>query len=137
MVTGTTIEPKIHITEQRTYWQQRLSGGLPVLEIPIDYPRLSVSSLKGSTEVTELDREFYQDLKTLSARFKVSPFTVLLTGLKILLLRYTGIEDIMIGSVATSLQTRGLKTSQQWEHKGGVRINPIALRTDLSSDESS
>ncbi|NEQ62470.1 MAG: amino acid adenylation domain-containing protein, partial [Moorea sp. SIO4A1] len=138
MVTGTTIESKIHITEQRTYWQQRLSGGLPVLEIPIDYPRLSVSSGKEATEVIKLDREFWQDLKTFSARFKVSPFNVLLTAFKIMWLRYTGIEDIIIGSVATSLkETRGLKTSQQWEHKGGVRINPIALRTDLSSDESS
>ncbi|AOY84552.2 non-ribosomal peptide synthetase [Moorena producens JHB] len=138
MVTGTTIEPKINLTEQRTYWQQRLSGGLAVLEIPIDYPRLSVSSVKVATEVTELDREFYQDLKTLSDRFKVSPFTVLLTALKIMWLRYTGIEDIIIGSVATSVkETRGLKSSQEGEHKSGVRINPIALRTDLSSDESS
>ncbi|NEO95774.1 MAG: non-ribosomal peptide synthetase, partial [Moorea sp. SIO3G5] len=116
MVTGTTVEPKIHLTEQRTYWQQKLSGDLPLLEIPIDYPRSKVSSVKRSTEVTELDREFYQEIKTISDRFKVSSFTFLLTAFKIMWLRYTAIEDIIIGSVATSVkESRGLKTSQEGE----------------------
>ncbi|GAA6615988.1 non-ribosomal peptide synthetase [Scytonema sp. NUACC26] len=120
---------RVSQAEQRAYWQNQLHGNLPVLDIPSDYPRTPNHSLTKLREVVELNEDLYLEIKKFSRHQKVNMFNLLVAAFKILLFRYTGQEDIIVGSVsADSIR----------EREGF--INPVPLRThilgSLSAEET-
>jgi amino acid adenylation domain-containing protein len=108
--------------EKQAYWLDIFSGELPVLEMPTDYPRPPVQSFAGGRVHFAIEGETFQALKNLALKQDASIYMVLLALYYTLLFRYTGQEDIVIGSITAG--------RERWETEAliGVFINAIALR---------
>jgi len=118
----------INETEQQRYWRKTLSGNLPVLRLNPDYPRPPVSAFIRDVESLDVDQSLYQRLLNFCTEQQVSLNVVLLAVFNTLLHRYTGEEDILIGSVASDCR-RWSDTKQPI-----CFTNPIALRTHLTGN---
>jgi len=115
---------------QRAYWMDRLSGDLPVLDLPTDRPRAALSRFGGATRSAVLNPAVLAGLRELSRREGVTLFTTLLAAFKTLLLRYTGQEDVIVGTPVAG------RVRPEIERLMGFFVNTLALRTDLSGDPS-
>ena len=113
---------------QLAYWKQKLAGELPILEFPSDRPRPAVQTHAGDRVARTLSEALTRSLLALSQREGSTLFMTLTAALKILLQRYTGQEDIIIGSPIANRPRR------ETEQLIGFFLNNLALRTDLSGD---
>ncbi|MFL6332077.1 MAG: amino acid adenylation domain-containing protein, partial [Pyrinomonadaceae bacterium] len=113
---------------QLSYWRRQLEGAPSSLELPTDRPRPAAQSYRGSTATLALSKELSESLKSLSRREGVTLFMTLLAAFDLLLSRYTGQEDIVVGSDIAN-RNRG-----ETEGLLGFFINQLVLRTDLSGD---
>jgi amino acid adenylation domain-containing protein len=116
--------------KQLSYWKQKLTGVPAVVELPADYPRPPVRTFSAGTELHSLPESLSESLRLLSRQQRVTLFMVLLAALKVLLSRYTGQDDIVIGSPIAGrnrVETRGVI---------GCFLNTLVLRTDLSGSPS-
>lgn len=112
------------------YWARKLQGAVPPASFPPDGAPASTRSFRGRREPLNLPADLTAKLKERCTEFGVTPFSWLLTALKVLLLRTTGVEDIVIGtafSVRRKLETEALV---------GDLTNTVALRTELRGDMS-
>ncbi|MEM9821439.1 MAG: amino acid adenylation domain-containing protein, partial [Bacteroidota bacterium] len=107
------------------WWSQQLKDASS-LELPTDYPRPMVKTTNGAISGFNLDKTKLDQLKALSLKSGASLFMTLTALLKVLLYRYSGQEDISIG---TSLANRNHK---EVESMVGFFINALVLRSDLS-----
>ena len=117
------------IERQLSYWKKQLSGA-PILELPTDRSRPAVQSYSGARSPVVLPKTLTEGLKSLGRQERASLFMVLLTAFKVLLYRYTGQDDIVIGSPAAGrsrVETEGLI---------GFFVNNLVLRTNLSGNPS-
>ncbi|MFD2384170.1 amino acid adenylation domain-containing protein [Paenibacillus xanthanilyticus] len=80
------------------YWREALAGELPVLRLPEDYERQSSRSRDGGAVAFELGRDLEDQLSSLAAERGCTLYMVLLAGFASLLSRYTGQEDLIIGT---------------------------------------
>jgi amino acid adenylation domain-containing protein len=113
---------------QLEYWKKQLGGNLPVLQLPTDRPRPAVQRHRGANKYFYLPVGLAEKVKDLSRQHGVTLFMTLLAAFKTLLYRYTGQEDIIVGSPIANrnqVETEGLI---------GFFVNTLALRTDLSGD---
>ncbi|MGO4295024.1 amino acid adenylation domain-containing protein, partial [Chitinophaga sp. RAB17] len=115
--------------EKIAYWKDKLTN-VPALNLPTDFPRPPVQSTKGAISTFHIDRELAAALQALSREEGVTLFMTLLATYKVLLYRYTGQQDICVG---TSIAGR---TRQEIEGLIGFFINTLALRSDLGSNIS-
>ncbi|MFW9262285.1 amino acid adenylation domain-containing protein, partial [Nostoc sp. CALU 546] len=111
-----------------TYWQQQLSGELPLLDLPTDRPRPQSQTYNGASRFFTVEKELRQSLTELAKREGASLYIVLLTALQILLRRYTNQEDILIGSPMEN------RSRSEFENIVGHFANPVVLRGDLSGN---
>jgi len=118
----------IALEPSMAYWKKQLAGELPVLELPNDQPRGARQSFYGGTYRFSLSHECIGALEKLGRQEDATLFMTLLTAFYILLHRYSGQEDILVG---TPVANRNLP---ELEHLIGVFINTLVLRTDLSGD---
>ena len=116
------------LNEQLDYWKRQLAGAPTRLDLLTDRPRPAVQTFRGASRQLELSPELTQGLKALSLREKASLFMTLLAAFQVLLFRYTGQEDIVVGSPIAG-RNRG-----EVEGLIGFFVNTLALRTDLSGD---
>jgi hypothetical protein len=79
------------------YWKDKLGGTEP-LKLPTDYNRPAVQSTKGSIAELSLDKELSESLQTLSQQQGTTLFMTMLSAINILLYRYSGQNDICVGS---------------------------------------
>jgi amino acid adenylation domain-containing protein len=110
------------------YWQKQLAGELPVLDLPTDRPRLPVQTYRGASHPCKLSAELTQGLKALSRNYGTTLYTTLLAAFQVLLYRYTGQEDILVGS-----PTAG-RNAAELDGLVGYFVNPVVLRADLSGN---
>lgn len=115
------------LDEKLGYWKDQLRGVAPVL-LPTDFPRVSTQRARGATYAFEMSRELTDGLHQLCRREGVTLYMLLLAVFKILLYRYTGQEDVCVGSPIAGRQ------HQEIEGLIGFFINTLALRSDLSGD---
>ncbi|MFN6565572.1 MAG: amino acid adenylation domain-containing protein [Nostoc sp. ChiSLP01] len=115
---------------QLNYWQKQLADVPPLLELPTDKPRPSVQSFKGRSEFLELDRDLTQKLKRLSQESGTTLFMTMLAAFSLLLSRYSGQEDIVVGSAIANRNRREI------EPLIGFFVNTLALRTNLQENPS-
>ncbi len=114
---------------QPDYWKSRLANA-PTLELPTDKPRPAIQSFRGATEEFSLPADLAAGLKDLSRREGANLFMLLLTAFKVLLYRYSGQNDIVIGT-PTAGQSR-----LELDGLNCFFVNTLVLRTDLSGNPS-
>jgi len=112
------------------YWKQQLGGSWPALELPADKPRPDASAFRGAAESCHLDSALISSLRTLSRKHGATLFMTLLAAFKALLHRYTGQEDILVGSPVGGRDVPGS------EDLIGFFVNTVALRTKVEGDPS-
>ncbi|MCU1303522.1 MAG: amino acid adenylation domain protein [Candidatus Sulfotelmatobacter sp.] len=110
------------------YWRKQIGGPLPSLQLPMSGPAPAVQSFGGAMQTISLPPELSERLRELCRREGVTLFMALLAAFKVLLYRYTGVEDILVGSNTAG---RGLPGSEKLL---GYFLNTVPLRTDLSGD---
>jgi amino acid adenylation domain-containing protein len=113
---------------QLNYWQQQLAGAPPLLELPTDRSRPPVQTFQGSIHPVKLNRDLTQKLKNLSQQSGATLFMTLLAAFVTLLSRYSGQQDIVVGSPIAN------RNRAEVEGLIGFFANTLALRTDLSGD---
>jgi amino acid adenylation domain-containing protein len=116
------------LEQQLAHWKQQLSGELPVLELPTDRQRPAVQTYPGGRATATLSEELTNALTMLSQREGATLFMTLLAAFKLLLHRYSGQEDIIIGSPIAN------RAQNETENLIGFFLNNLALRTDLSGN---
>lgn len=109
-----------------SYWKRQLAD-LPLLNLPTLRSRPTVQSYQGAAQGFEVDPELTNELKALAQSYGVTLYTLLLTVFEILLHRYTGQDDLVVGSVTSGRQPHLTKTV-------GYCANTIAVRVDLSGN---
>ena len=114
------------LEDQLSYWMQQLSGVIPNLDLPADYQRPMRQSFRGATQYYQLPRDLVEALKDLSRFENVTLYMTLIAAFKVLLYRYTGQVDIVVG---TPIANRNLVET---EGLIGLFANTLVLRTDLS-----
>ena len=112
---------------QLDYWREQLKGIVP-LELPTDRPRPVVLTSHGAEQRVYFSAALVKELKVLSQREHVTLFMTMLASLQVLLLRYTGQEDIAVGTLIAN------RNQEELEHLVGFLINALVLRTDLSNN---
>lgn len=112
------------------YWKSRLANAPALLALPTDRPRSQTQTFRGAFEAACLPSALLDALKLLSEREGVSLYMTLLAAFQILLGRYSGQTDIVVGS---PIAGRDLVEVEQLI---GFFVNTIVLRGDLSGDQS-
>ncbi|MDN9009505.1 non-ribosomal peptide synthetase [Brevibacillus laterosporus] len=116
------------MNQQLAYWKKQLAGDLPVLQLPIDRTRPSVASGAGQRDTLVMPKELVAKLHVLCKRQGVTLYMALLSAFKVLLSRYSGETDILVGSPIanrTRLETEGMI---------GFFANTIVLRSQLADN---
>src|SRR5439155_10500969 len=115
---------------QLSHWRARLAGAPQVLELPTDRPRASVRSERGKIYSFMLPLELADALRGLARREGATLFMTLLAGFTLLLSRYSGQQDLLVGTPVAN------RSRAEIEDMVGVFVNTLVLRADLSGDPS-
>ncbi|MTJ09880.1 non-ribosomal peptide synthetase [Anabaena sp. UHCC 0204] len=115
---------------QMDYWKQQLNGNLPVLKLPFAKPRPKQQTFTGKKQIFTLSPVLSNELKSLSQKQGVTLFMTLLAAFKTLLYRYTGQEDILIGSPIAN------RNRKEIEGLIGFFVNTLVLRSQLKDNLS-
>ena len=115
------------LDRQVGYWKEQLAGAPAALELPSDRPRPAVQSFRGADHSFELSRELSSALLALARQEGATLYMVLLAAFSVLLGRYSGQKDIVVGSPIAARR-------HELEGLIGFFVNALVLRTDLSGD---
>ncbi len=112
------------------HWCSRLAGAPQVLELPADHPRPAVESNRGAMYSFSLPLELAESLRQFARRESATLFMTLLAAFNVLLARYSGQEDILVGTHVAN------RNRLEIEDVVGCFVNTLVLRADLSGDPS-
>jgi amino acid adenylation domain-containing protein len=118
------------LDKQLNYWQEQLATVSPVLTLPTDKPRPAIQTFQGGVERFQLDQNVTQGLKKLGQDQVATLFMTLLAGFGVLLSRYSGQSDLMVGSPIAN------RNQAEIEPLIGFFANTLALRINLSENPS-
>ncbi|MFN6487003.1 MULTISPECIES: non-ribosomal peptide synthetase [unclassified Nostoc] len=113
---------------QLAYWQQKLSGSSPLLELPYDRPRPVEQTYNGAQVRVELPISLCESLRVLSRQEGITLFMATLATFLVMLRRYTGQDDLCVGTAVANRRMR------ETEKLIGMIVNNLVLRTDLSGN---
>jgi amino acid adenylation domain-containing protein len=116
------------LEDQLAYWRKQLAGAPTTLALPTDYPRPAVRSYRGAKQSVDLSASLTARLRALAQGEGATLFMAVLAAFQALLARYTGQEDIVVGSPMSGrsrVETEGLV---------GLFLNTLAFRTDCSGN---
>ncbi len=114
--------------ELRTYWLEQLDRAQPTLNLLTDRPRPPIQTYRGESHRFRLNRDLTRRLKDLAIANNATLYMTLLASFQTLLYRYTGQEDILVGSPTAS------RSHAQFADIVGYLANPIVLRGNLSEN---
>ncbi|MBE8967603.1 non-ribosomal peptide synthase/polyketide synthase, partial [Nostocales cyanobacterium LEGE 12452] len=118
------------LQSQLSYWQQQLAGAPALLSLPTDRPRPAVQSFAGAYQEFALSLELTDRLTKLSQEQGVTLFMTLLAAFDTLLYRYTGTEDILVGTPIAN------RNHSEIEGLIGFFVNTLVMRTNLAANPS-
>ena len=118
------------LDRQLAYWKKQLAGTPPVVTFPADRRRPQAEMFRGARRKMIVSPELVQSLESLSQRHGVTLFMTLLASFDVLLARYTGQEDIVIGSPSAGRNRSELSDLM------GFFVNNLVMRTNLSGNPS-
>ena len=113
-----------------SYWRRQLRGAPHLLELPADHPRPPVQTFRGAHQAVTLPQTLSKALAEVGRSEGATLFMTLLAAFKVLLFRYTGNTDIVVGSPIAN------RTWTETEQLIGFFLNTLPLRTDLSGQPS-
>ncbi|MBD0378730.1 non-ribosomal peptide synthetase [Paenibacillus sedimenti] len=108
--------------KQETYWLSQFDGEIPVLDLPTDFSRPSIQSFEGDYMTVGSGRELAEGLKKLAVETGATLYMVLLAAYHVLLAKYSGQEDIVIGTPIAG------RPRAELEPVIGMFVNTLALR---------
>ncbi len=114
----------------KKYWLDRFSGEIPVLELPTDFPRRKMKSYVGEPIRYRIEAPLTQAIKHYANKENASLFMVLLGAVKVLLFKYSGQTDLVVGSPVAG------RNHHQLEELVGFFVNTVALRTQINPEAS-
>ncbi|WP_432093221.1 amino acid adenylation domain-containing protein [Streptomyces sp. bgisy100] len=112
------------------YWRSHLPEDVPVLDLPTDKPRPAVQTHNGASEFFVLDAELSARVHALAREHDVTVFVVLLSAYYLLLHRYSGQDDIIVGSPVSG------RTQEDFASVYGYFVNPLPLHVSLDGAPS-
>ncbi|WP_151737083.1 non-ribosomal peptide synthetase [Paenibacillus tengchongensis] len=118
------------VKKQEQYWLSAFAGEVPVLDMPTDYPRPSMQSFEGRSVQFEAGAELTTRLNMLAQESGSTLYMVLLAGFNALLSKYTGQEDIIVGSPIAGRPHADLQGIV------GMFVNTLAMRNYPGGDKT-
>jgi amino acid adenylation domain-containing protein len=115
---------KLPVEASLAYWKKQLVGAPALLALPTDRPRPAEQTFRGSERSFLISQKLTSDIGVLSQQAGVTPFMTLLAAFDVLLYRYTGTEDIIVGAPFAD------------HDHSEVFVNAVPLRTDMSGNPS-
>jgi len=116
------------LERQFGYWRAQLDGAPPLLNLPLDKPRPPVETHAGASESLLLDKPLADRLKALARSSGCTPFVVLMAAFNVLLCRYSGEDDLVVGTPVTG------RRHSELDGVIGFFLNTLGIRTDLSAN---
>ncbi|MDQ0416437.1 amino acid adenylation domain-containing protein/non-ribosomal peptide synthase protein (TIGR01720 family) [Croceifilum oryzae] len=116
--------------EQEKHWLKVMAGEIPVLHLPTDYPRPLIRSFEGANVAFQLGEEATHKLKQLARDQETTLYMTLLTMYTTFLHKYSGQEDIIVGSPIAGRPHADLANIM------GMFVNTLAIRNDLSGEKT-
>ncbi len=118
------------IKESEAFWKNHLAGELPILELPLDFPRSALFQNAGQKIEFNLKPETSRRLKALAQSQVCTLHVLLLTAYRLLLSKYTGQEDSIIGIPV------GGRSHPELQNMQGMFVNSLAIRNTIDGEES-
>jgi amino acid adenylation domain-containing protein/non-ribosomal peptide synthase protein (TIGR01720 family) len=112
------------------YWHDKLSGQLPLLNLPSDFPRPTIKSWRGDTVSSFIDADTTAGIMRLASDRNASLFAVLTALIRVLVFRYTGEGDLVIGTPSAG------RIHADLENQIGYFLNTLALRDSVSGGDT-
>jgi amino acid adenylation domain-containing protein len=109
-------------SEAMTYWLQQFIDEAPPLRLPLDFPRPDLQTYAGRRIVCSMDPNLAEGIRRLAADTGSTVYMVLLAAYNILLHRYTGLEDLTVGTAVAGREHRDI------EEVMGMFVNMIPMR---------
>lgn len=116
------------LEKQLSYWKEHLRDSPALLELPTDRPRPAIQTFRGLSQSFLLTKELSGSLLSLARQADATPFMTLLAAFYVLLYRYTGQSDIVLGTPMAG------RNQVETEDLIGFFINTLALRAKLSGE---
>jgi natural product biosynthesis luciferase-like monooxygenase protein/amino acid adenylation domain-containing protein len=110
------------LRSQEEYWIKKMNGELPTLELPTDFPRPPIYSYEGKRMEFKLGKELTDQIKALALETDSTPYMVLLAAYNVFLYKYTGQEDIIVGTAVSGRSHGDLNKLM------GMIVNTLPLR---------
>lgn len=111
-----------------SFWREELEGELPVLNLPTDFPRPKAQTFRGAACQLQLGAVLKLRLRNLAAKNGTTLYSVLLSAWAVLLHRYSGQSEVLIGSPAAG------RTHAAFRGVVGYFVNPVVIRADFAGD---
>lgn len=112
--------------ESKEFWQNELTGELPLLALPTTYQRPETRDFKGNHYLSTIEKTKAQKIKILAGQLHTTPYIILLACYYILLYKYSGQEDIIVASPVSGRYREELKNMV------GMFVNSIPIRETIS-----
>ena len=117
------------VRNQRDYWLDHLSGELPVLSLRSDYPRKTRQNFKGRRTAIKVPENFCEEIHGYAKSKSMTAYTVMLGAFYILMVRYSGQDDIIVGTPVSGRSRAELISMV------GMFVNTLALRARPAADK--
>nr|CUX79061.1 Octapeptin synthase subunit B [Niallia circulans] len=121
---------KERTSRQEAYWLQKLAGDLPKVDLPTDYERPATRSFDGAHIEFEVDAALAKRLNELATKHDSTLYMVLLSAYTVLLSKYSGQEDIIVGTPVAG------RTHADLEQILGMFVNTLAIRNYPAGDKT-
>ena len=118
------------IKKQEQYWINRFNGDVPILSLPTDYERPAIQSFKGDNVSIEIDKEHTLILKQIARETGATLYMTLLAVYNVLLSKYSGQEDIVVGTPIAGRPHADLQNIV------GMFVNTLAMRNFPEANKS-
>uniref|UniRef100_A0AAE9IE59 Amino acid adenylation domain-containing protein n=1 Tax=Paenibacillus polymyxa TaxID=1406 RepID=A0AAE9IE59_PAEPO len=118
------------LNAQKDYWLKQYEDGQPVLELSTDRLRPAVQEFAGSTYLFSLDKDVWRELKSIAVQENSTVYMWLFAIYHILLSKYTGQHDMVIGSPIAG------RSSEELQHVAGMFVNTLAIRSQSADQQT-
>ena len=116
--------------DSRKFWKNKFVDDIPILNIPTTYTRPMKKTYKGDTYKKTISKQLSYKIENLAIENNVTPYMIMLAAYYILLYKYTGQQDIIVGTPVSG------RTHEELEPLIGMFVNSLPLRQQISSEYS-